>query len=294
MHNYKIVLGLLGLVIVQSCSTTSLVDEGKTAYKEGDYKTALTKWEKTIEETEQQGKKVDSSLYYKAGNAALELGKQEKARKYYQWADDGGYSSPEMYLWLSGKYKEIDNLTLEIEALEKYHKDYPNGDKIDSINVRLFDTYVESEQWNKAELLWPELPEEPKSELEMKKAWFKVNKKLGNDDKGNTLANQILEKEPDNLGALEWNAIRYYKKADNLYIKVMKAYDEERTQENYKKLLKAWDKIWPDFRKSRDYFEKVYELDPQPKYAKYLGHIYKRLDKDQKAEYWYKKAEQGE
>jgi len=294
MRIYRIVFGFFVLILVHSCTTTSLIDEGETAYQEGNYQTALTKWEQMIKETEQQGKKVDSSLYYKTGKAALQLDQKQKARQYFEWADDGGFSSPDMYLWLSKKYHAIDNLTLEIEALENYHNDYPDGKKIDSMNVRLFETYVESEQWNKAESLWPEVPEQPKSGLEMKKAWFKVNKALGNDERCNQLADEILAKEPENLAALEWNALRYFKKADNLYLKVMKAYDEERTQENYKKLLKAWDKIWPDFRKSRDYFEKVYELDPKPKYAKYLGHIYKRLDKEQKAEYWYRKAEKGE
>ncbi|MCF8231876.1 MAG: hypothetical protein K9J27_06765 [Bacteroidales bacterium] len=291
MHIHRIVLGLLVLFIVQSCSTTSLVEEGETAFKEGNYKTALTKWEQIIKEIEQQGKKVDSSLYYKTGKAALKLEQKGKARQYYEWADDGGYSSPDMYLWLSKKYNEIDNLTLEIEALENYHKDYPDGEKIDSINVRLFETYVESKQWNKAENLWPDLEEEVKSKLDMQKAWFKVNKELENDEKCDKLADQILEKDPDNLSALEWNALKYFWKADDLYVKVMKAYQNNRTTKQYKKLLKAWDKIWPDFRKSRDYFKKLYQLDPKARYAEYLGHIYKRMDKDQKAEYWNKKAE---
>ena len=237
---------------------------------------------------------MDSSLYYKAGKAAFQLDQKRKARQYYEWADDGGYSSPDMYLWLSKKYHEIDNLTLEIEALENYHKDYPTGEKIDSINVRLFETFVESEQWNKAGGLWPEVPEQPKSELKMKKAWFKVNKALGNDDQCNKLADQILEKEPDNLAALEWNAIRYYKKADDIYVRLMNAYDKERNRENYNKLMDAWDGIWADYKKAREYFERLYKLNPKPQYATYIGHIYKRNDKHQKAEYWYKKAEKRE
>ena len=291
MRIYRIVLGFFVLFMVQSCTTTKLVDEGETAYQEGNYESALTKWEQTIKEIEQKGRMVDSSLYYKTGMAALKLNKKGKARQYFEWANDGGYSSPELYLLLSGMYKDIDNLTLEIEALENYHKKYPDGKKIDSMNVRLFETYMESKQWNKAKGLWPDIDEEAKSELELQKAWFKVNKELENDEQCDKLADQILKKEPDNLAALEWNAFKYFWKADDLYVKEMKAYKKNRTTEQYKKLLEAWDKIWPDFRKSRDYFKKLYDLNPKSKYAKYIGRIYKRMDKEQKAEYWFNKMD---
>lgn len=294
MHIYRIVSGLFVLIMLQSCSTTSLVDEGETAFKEGNYKTALAQWEAFIQEKEAQYQLVDSSIYYKAGMAALKLHQKTKARDYLKSADKAGYSSPELYATLSGMYKSINNLTLEIDALEKYHEQYSQGKRIDSMNVRLFETYVESKQWNKAEGLWPELPEQPKSELEMKKTWFKVNKELDNDAICDSLAGQILQKEPDNLAALEWNALRYFNKADDIYVKLMNKYNKERTHENYNKLMDVWDEIWADYKKSRAYFERLYKLNPKPQYATYLGHIYKRDDKDQKAEYWYKKAEKRE
>lgn len=281
-------------MIVHSCTTTKLAEEGETAYQAGNYQAALAQLEQHINEKEKQLKTVDSSIYFKAGKAAWELDKSDKARDYLESADNTGYTSPELYLLLSQIYNNIDNLTLEIEALESYHEKFSAGESINKVNNRLFETYVESEQWAKAEELWPSLPDQAKSELEMKKDWFKVNKKLGNDEKCDKLANQILDKEPENLAALEWNAIKYFKKADDLYVKVMKDYNENRSRENYNKLLKAWDVIWLDFKTSRDYFEKLYELNPKSRYANYLGHIYKRMDKDQKAEEWYKRAEKGE
>jgi len=38
----------------------------------------------------------------------------------------------------------------------------------------------------------------------------------------------------------------------------------------------------------------LYELDPKSRYANYLGHIYNRMDQEQKAEKWYKRAEKGD
>ena len=61
-------------------------------------------------------------------------------------------------------------------------------------------------------------------------------------------------------------------------------------KKEYKRLLKALDKVYPTFRKSRDYFLKLYRIDPKPKYAKYLGNIYTRLGNEQKAKYYYNKA----
>lgn len=287
----KIIAGVLFLLVVQSCTTTKLIEDGATAYEEGNYKAALAKWEQAINENEQKGKTVDSAIYYKAGMSAWKLNQSEKTRSYLKSADESGYSSPALYLILSGMYKNIDNLSLEIDALEKYNESYPEAADIDSVNIRLFETYVESEQWNKANKLWTDLTEKAKLELEMQKGFFKVTTALENDAVNDKLARLILEKEPNNLAALEWNAIKYFEKADDLYIKVMKAYDEKRSIENYNKLLKAWDKIWPDFEKSRDYFKKLYKLNPKPHYATYLGHIYKRMDKEQKSTYWYKKAE---
>lgn len=293
MHTYRIVLGLLVLIMVQACSTTSLVDEGEAAYKEGNYKTALAKWEQIISETEKQAKLVDSSLYYKAGMAALKLDKKDKARQYFVWADDGGFSSPDMYLALSGMYKSVDNLSLEIEMLENYHSDYPEGKKIDSINVRLFETYMESEQWGKAKNLWPKIEDRAGSDIALLTDYFLLNSKLDNEGERSKTAQRLLKLDEDNITGLEWKAKKFFRKADDLYVKEMKAYEENRTRKQYRQLLKAWDRIWPDFRKSRDLFEKLYELEPKPEYARYLGHIYTRMDKEQKAGYWYKKAEKN-
>ena len=264
MHISRIIISLLILMMVHSCSTTSLVDEGETAYQAGNYQTALAQWEQHINEKEQKLKPVDSSIYFKAGKAAWELNNSEKARDYLESADNAGYKSPELYLMLSQMYKNIDNLTLEIEALESYYKQFPEGEAINKINNRLFDTYVESEQWSKAEDLWPQHADKTKADIEKQKAWFKVNKKLGNDQKCNELADKILDKEPDNIAALEWNAKKYFKKADDLYVKVMKDYNESRSRENYNKLLEAGISFGPILKPPAIISRNFISLSPNP------------------------------
>lgn len=293
MRLNQIVSALVVFLIVHSCTTTKLVEEGQAAYQQGNYETALAKWEQIIIETEKQAKLVDSSLYYKAGMAALKLDKKDKAQQYFVWADDGGFSSPDMYLTLSGTYRDVDNLSLEIEMLENYHREYPEGAKIDSVNARLFETYIESEQWSKAKNLWPEIENQAEANIEILTDYFLLNSKLENEVESSKTAQRLLVLDENNITGLEWKAMKFFKKADDLYVKEMKAYEENRSRKQYRQLLKAWDKIWPDFRKSRDLFEKLYKLKPKAEYAKYLGHIYTRMDKEQKAEYWYKKAEEN-
>jgi hypothetical protein len=117
-----------------------------------------------------------------------------------------------------------------------------------------------------------------------------VNENLENYKTCDKLALQIFELDDENIIALEWYAEKFFQEAENLYVSEMKAYKNNRTTSQYKRLLEALEKVYPAFRKSRNYFLKLYRIDPKPKYAKYLGNIYTRLGEEQKANYYYKKA----
>jgi len=291
MHINKLLLGLLIITLLSSCATQKLTEEGNTAYTAGDYTTALAAWDQIIEKQESKGQKAEAKVYYKAGLAAHKLDQTKKASDYLETAEYLEFYTPKLYASLASIYQTIDNLSKEIEALENYHKKYPQGERIDTITVRLFETYVESENWKKALNLWPEIKDQAQQDAKLLAGYLIVNKNLENGKLADKLARQIIKLDPDNITALEYNAKKYFWKAENLYVSQMKAYKNNRTTSQYNKLLKAWKKVWPDFRKSRDYFRKLYQLAPKPEYAKFLGNIYKRMDKKQKANYWYNKAE---
>lgn len=287
----RIVSLLILVLLIQSCAVQKLTKEGNSAYEAGNYEAALSNLEEVIKKIESKGEQAEGEVYFKAGMAAMELGKTEKASEYLEVAEYLEYPSPRLYTTLAKIYKDIDNLSKEIEALEGYHSNFPNGKKIDTINIRLFETYVESENWQKAANLWPDIESQAQSNIHLLAGYLTVNKNLENEEKADKLADQIVKKDPNNITALEWYAKKYFREAENLYVTEMNAYKKNRTNKQYKKLMDAWDKIWPAFRKSRDYFLKLYKLNPQPEYAKFLGNIYTRMDKKQKAEYWYKRAE---
>ena len=286
----RIIQGLFIILIISSCATQRLTKKGETAYQAGNYEAALNAWDQAIEKLESKDKKAEASVYYKAGIAAKRLEKTNKARDYLETAEYLEYPSPKLYVTLAEIYKDIDNLSKEIIALEDYRKKYPGGDKINAITVRLFETYVKSENWELAVELWPELDKEDQSDVDLLTGYLTASKNLENKTLSKKLADKILKQEPNNITALEWYAETHFWKAENLYVKEMKAYKNNRTSSQYKKVLNALDKVWPDFRKARDYFLKLYKLDPKPKYAEFLGKIYTRLKKEKKAEYYFNKA----
>lgn len=294
MKTSKIIQGLIIIFLLQSCAsslnTTKLSEDGKAAYQAGNYEAALIAWEQIIESREGKGKKAKAPVYVGAGKSALALEQNDKARKYLETAKEMGFSSPEMYVSLAKVYKTIDNLSKEITALETYREKYPQGEKINVINTRLFETYVESENWDLGIELWPKIETQAQSNTGLLAGYLTVNKNMENTTACDKLARQILKLEASNVTALEWYAEKYFWKAENLYVSEMKAYKNKRTSSQYKKLLKALDEVWPTFRKSRDYFLKLYKIEPKKEYAKYLGKIYTRFDDKQKAAYYNKKA----
>jgi len=278
------------VVILHSCATTKLAEEGNKAYHSGNHETALTKYDQVIESKESSGKRAKAAVYAKAGQAALALEQTDKARKYLETARGLQYSSPELYSGLASIYKTIDNLSKEITALETYRKKYPEGEEIEAINARLLETYVESENWDYALDLWPSIEAQAQSDVDMLANYLIVNKNLENTTTSEKLAQKIYELDPDNIAFLEYYAEKYFWLAENLYVKEMNAYKNKKTRSQYNKLLKALDKVWPNYQKSRDFFLKLYKINPKPEYAEYLARIYTRYKDEKKAAYYEKRA----
>ena len=282
------------LMIIQACATQDVTNKGQKAYQAGNYEAALRKWDQMIENYESKGNMADSTVYFKAGMAAWKLNQPNKAIRYLEKAQYLGYPSPQLYITLSKIAHDINNLSKELEALENYHEKYPQGEKIDSMTVRLFETYVESENWKKAVHIWPEIKNHTQSDEKLLTEYLTVNKNLERDSVCDKLAASLLKLNANNIPALEWYAKSYFWKAENLYVKEMKAYKNNRTTSQYDRLLNKLDEVYATFRKSRDYFLKLYKQNPHPRYAKYLGNIYTRLQKKSKARHYYNKAEENQ
>src|SRR6056297_3666871 len=101
----QILTGLFIILIISSCATKQLTEEGNNAYQEGDFKSALKAWDQVIETYESKDKKAEAVVYYKAGLAAKNLEQINKARGYLETAEILEFSSPKLYASLAEIYK---------------------------------------------------------------------------------------------------------------------------------------------------------------------------------------------
>jgi len=289
-----LVTGILIVSLFNSCGIigpySALNKSGEAAYTAGNYEEALNNWEQIISDREGKGKSAKAPVYASAGKAAVQLKKFKKAETYFQKAINLDYNDAELYFGLSKCYRDIDNLSREMTALETYIEKYPAGVDLTSVQSRLFETYVESENWDLANTLWQKFNDAQKADISLMAGYLLVNQALKNDDVCQRLAKRILKAEPKNVIALEYYAKKYFWRAEKLYTKEMKAYEKKKTHKQYAILLKALKKVNKDFKQARDYYEKLYKIAPSKGYAKYLKNTYTRLNNKKKAAYYKKRA----
>ncbi len=290
----KFALIILGLVVLSACSTTQKSIQpslnGKDLMQRGKYEAAFNYYVEQINAVEAKGKDVDCELIKMAGKAAYKAGQIEKAIPYFEKALFKKAIDEEMVYMYADCYKQIDNLSKEIAALEKYVDEYPKGENITSIKARLFETCLESEDWNLSENLWKGFGEEAMLNPRLLNVYLKANIAQKNDEKAESLAKELLKIDSENIAALEIMAKKFFWKAENRYQEETEAYNKKKTRKQYAKLLKALDIVTVDFKRSLGYFKKLYGIAQDKEYAKYLGNIYARLDDKEKATYYKNRA----
>ena len=168
-------------------------------------------------------------------------------------------------------------------------ENYPKGGDINDVQSQLFLAYVESQNWDKALSLWLELTPENRKKEDYLSGYLKVNKALGT-EATLKVATDLLKLNPNSIDALETLAIHYYQVSEDRYQKEMLDYERNRTSKQYRQLLNALEEINASFRISRDYLERLYTLNPNPRFATLLGNIYTRFDNKQRADFYYRKA----
>ncbi len=277
------------LAATLSCSTTKklhqLTSDANTAFSNGDYKTALAGYEQLMAGE----KNTTGEVYCKAGISAWELGQTEKAIDYLEKSKQLNAINPQGYIALAKAYRKIDNLSREITNLELCLERNPATLKQTATEM-LFDAYVRSENWQPADSLWNNLNPLQQENLLLKTGYLKVKRKLSQTDKAVELAKSILKIDKNNTDALDFLAEYHYKRADELYVREMKAYESNKTMKQYRQLTDALKQVNADFKIARDYLETLYKINPDKRYARYLGNIYTRFENKQKAAYWYKLA----
>lgn len=264
--------------------------DAKNALVNGDYEKALTSYENIIAQNKTNSVETPGSVYNDAGIAAWGLQQTDKSVEYLETAKRMASSTDDTYAILSKVYKNIDNLSKEISNLEEYAKQYPQGKEIVPIRSQLFSAYVRSENWESGENLWPLLDSASHNNIQSLTGYLKIKSKLGKDKDRDIIARQLIKMDKNNIDALEILAKKHYQRAEDIYIREMNAYEKNKTMSQYNQLTEALKRTGQDYKTAREYFERLYKLNPNPNYAIYLGNIYTRFKNKEKADYYYRLA----
>lgn len=267
--------------------------QAQDQYNQGNYLEASSLYHEIISIKAQQGKEAEANVYQNAGIAALHVDKVSDAISYLEKVKERSSANAQTYYYLSKAYLKVDNLSREIINLEEFTRMYPDKEEVTEVNGQLFMAYVRSENWDKAYAQWPLLSSKQQEEVITTEGYIRVTRQLGHTDKVLPLVNKLLQSDSKNVLALEVLAVHYYNLAEDSYQSEMKAYEKNRTNRQYKQLLGALKVINKNFKTSSDYFESLYKLKPDPRFANYLGNIYTRFENKSKANYYYRKAKQN-
>lgn len=279
---------LFAVLFMAACggpkNMTVYKENAKSEIAEGNYEAAVVSWETYFNQQKEAEEDITGAEYAQAAKTAYKAGMDDQAVNWFDQARWAGYADEEMYLALAEIFRGVDNLSKELSALEYYHENFSKENA--EVNSRLFSIYDEIDQYENALAVWEKLPLKKQREKENIEKFFDMNKKLENEEVVDSVSSVLLEINPDHTGALEWEAMKYYWKAENLYKREMQKYETNKTRSQYRKLLEQLDLVTANFKKSLTYFEKLWEQNPSEKYAPYLANIYARLNDDQKANYY--------
>lgn len=281
-----IILFPLGLII--GCTGPERVVQYKQQAEEaasaGRYEESVEAWKSFFENQTETGEKIDGALYARAAKTAWKTGNEELTVSWFDQARYRDYADPEMYIILAEIFREKDNLSKELSALE-YYREHFSKEKSE-VNSRLFTLYYEIDQFDKALTVWEPLPEEVKRTENKLEKFFAIQKEKGNEQMSDSVSQVLLEVNPEHTEALEWNALKFYWQAENRYQREMEKYNQNKTTSQYRKLLDQLDVVTADFKKSLRYFKELWEQNPGEKYAPYMANIYTRFNDEEKAEYY--------
>lgn len=284
----KILWIVVAAVVVAGCgapkSLTTPKTNAETLASAGDYVQATGVWKNYFDETEVED--IAGADFATAAKTAFKAGNTELAKSWFDQARYKDYSDAEMYVTLAKIYKADDNLSKELSALEYYTENFGDGNS--DVNARLFEIYAEIDMNDKALQAWAKMDEAAKSTEKNLGGFLVINKKLENNAVCDSVSLALLELNPEHIGALEWNAKKYYWAGQNRYDREMEKYNKNKTTRQYRILLKELDLVTADFKKALPYLDKLWKLQPGKEYAGYLANIYARFGDEQKTDYYKK------
>uniref|UniRef100_UPI00321797D1 hypothetical protein n=1 Tax=uncultured Draconibacterium sp. TaxID=1573823 RepID=UPI00321797D1 len=276
----------ISIFLLASCSGPKIITSSKTDAATfeaaGDFVQATSAWEQYFTQTSVE--EISGVDFANAAKTAFKANETAKAKSWFDQARYKNYADAAMYETLAKIYKSENNLSKELSALETYVEKY--GTSNTGVNECLFAVYAEIDSNEKALEMWNKMDAESKSTEANLNSYFKVNKTLENSVACDSVSLELLELNPENIAALEWNAKKYYWEGQNRYKREMENYNKKKTTKTYKVLLKELDLVTADFKRALPYLDKLWKLEPGKEYAGYLANIYALFGDKKKTDYY--------
>jgi len=290
----KLISFLLGLIIVvflAGCSgpkvTVTGVSQKAVAEKattDGNFTQAVEAWKQYFSVQPISG--ISGDDYAEAAQTAFKINDVNLAIGWFDQARFKNFADAEMYATLGKIYRSQQNISKELSALEFYASNFTEN--LNEVNRRLFEIYFEIKLFDEAIGAWNKMDANVKNEISNLKTYFKINRDKENAEVCDSLSLVILEKEPANIDALEWNGNKFYRLGENRYQREMEKYNKNKTNKQYKILLTELDLATADFKRALPFFEKLWKIEPGEKYASYFANIYARFGDETKVNYYKK------
>ena len=276
--------------VLPGCGSSKMMvaarQEADFMYYQKDYLNAFDKYCQIIESYVSKKEPVPSELYALAGKCLYSADSQAEAIKYFKLAEDAGYEDEQILMLQIKHYADADNLSKELDCLEKYSALYPDGNDIAFVNYRLYLRYCEMQEYGKAHLRYQSLSDEYRDDVAVLGKQHLVCEKLNRRDEADNIARQLYNMNPNNLIGLNYMAYDAYITTENEYVAAIKAYESNKTNAAYRQMQQKTAPLVARYKKAKELYVKLYNLYKRPHDAAILSRICTRLNEKQNAAYY--------
>lgn len=292
------ITGIIILIVLfwgcKSAKVSQVVQNEKaialSASESGDFNQAVSSWQAYFDKHTKAMQEIGADEYARAASDAYKTENTSLTVAWYDAARQNGYSGEDMHLVFVEIFRKQNNLSREMTSLNYLAENFPETSSKKGVYPRLFEIYTEIDKQMAVEM-WNKLDKSDQSRESNLNLYFILNKSLDNNAVVDSLADAILILNPKHVDALEWNGEKYYWLAENRYQREMEKYNKSKTHVQYQFLLNELKIVSEDFKQSRDYFEKLWDMKKLPRYASFLSNIYARLDNRERAQFYRKYVE---
>ncbi len=277
-------------VILPGCGSSKTMvsarQEADLMYYQKDYLNAFDKYCQIIELYVSKKETVSAELYALAGKCLYSADSHAAAIPYFKLAEDAGYEDEQILMMQIKHYADADNLSKELDRLEKYSALYPDGNDIKFVNYRLYLRYCEMQEYGKAHLRYQTLDPEYRDDIAIIEKQHLVCTKLGRQDEADSIARQLYNLNPNNLIGLNYMAYDAYINTENEYVAAIKAYEAKKTNAAYKTMQQKTAPLAARYKKAKELYIRLYNQYKRPHDAAILSRICTRLNDKQTAAYY--------